>query len=176
MRTSQLTKRLDQALERLLPLFEVTTDEFAIFKEYSIRVKLNEHEFPKHPRYSPAYNSDENYFYFPNASVVLPKWCDPFNEFSFCHEMGHYIHNMINPNNQIWLNILKSTRKYPQGVFDLKERVADYPCFMLKLIEDDDKWLLQDSKLVYDKFGPTFLPRLARMDLDEARSIGVIKS
>ena len=175
MRTFELKKRLELALERLLPLFEVTIDEFVKFEEYFIRRKLKDNEFPKHSRFIPAYNFDENYFYFPNRKVVLLEWCDPFKEFSFFHEMGHYVHNMINHNNRIWLTVLRNTGKYPPGVMALRECVADYPCFVLDIVPDDDKFLLRDSDLVYTKFGSNFLPRLARIGLDEARSLGVIE-
>ncbi len=170
METVELKNELEKILVRLLPLFEVSTREFSKFKRFSISRKF---VYPLKGRNIPGYNFDENYFYFPNGNLVKPERYNPFKESTLIHEISHYIHNMINPNNRIWLNVLKNTGKYSSGVMALRERVADYPCFVLDIVPDD-KFLLRDSDLVYTKFGPDFLPRLARMDLEEVRSLGVI--
>ena len=128
METDELKNELEKTLTRLLPLFEVSTREFSKFKRFSIS---REFVYPLKDRNIPGYNFDENYFYFPKGNLVKTGGYNPFKESTLVHEMGHYIHNMINPNNRIWLDVLRDTGKSPSGVSDLRERVADYPCLSL---------------------------------------------
>jgi hypothetical protein len=172
MPSSELESKIDREIARVLPFFEVSQDELQGFEKYRLRRLLNDDEEVGFDRNIPGYSSTGNYLYFPQES----KHSFVFSDYVIRHEAGHYIHFMINKNRTIW----PKETPYPailHSMLSLAEMVANYPNYMLgerSEAENLNPKMFDIAKEQFDKYGPSFLPRLARMTLDEAISRGIV--
>lgn len=173
-----LQEKLQQALKELIPLFRVNSEELARFTPWDLRRTLDSNEYPKHSRNAPAYSFLDNWIYFPLRNPFATPDKGNYNLFSrrvITHEIGHYIHNMLNP------AIKEGNRDYvlqgkrPAGHSFLTELVADYGCFILSITgHSSDELASEEGRRIYEKRGCGFLPVLARMILKEAIDARVI--
>jgi hypothetical protein len=175
--TEILRSHLNVALIQLLPVFGVSEDEFLEFPVPNVRRDiddLNEMHSKKCPAYHPVYN----FFYFPLKNEFDSDLVDIFGWSTVVHEMSHYIHSQINPVLKLSTKTFVKTGKHIPGVEDLEELVANYPCFILKLYTSaqiTSSWYLYRHEEIYDKHGPLFVRKLAMMNLEQAKSEGLIR-
>lgn len=168
MPTSELRLQIEQAISKLLPYFEVTDEELGRFQKPRIRRTLEDYEYPEHSRNCPGYSPIESFFYFPPKDTLL---LGVFSPAIIYHEVGHYIHHSINPEEVKGVHQFLKTGIFPPGHCELSELVAEYGNFILGLRNDEDSFNLrtfQKRLRIYEDYGPEFLPRLARMSLEEA--------
>src|SRR3989344_5826200 len=100
MLTPLLQAHLDQAIERLLSLFKVTTEEHTRFRPFTIKRHLDLVEFPKSSQDRiHAYHFLDTYFYFPEKDTHEEDFTriSAFHPAVIHHESGHFIHDQINP-------------------------------------------------------------------------------
>lgn len=128
----------------------------------------------------PAYSFIDNFFYFPKKNWFQSS--NVFNKGIINHEVGHYLHNQINPmlKERAFLQ-LENREEFKEKRRDQKrlvELVAEYGNFILGIMDymgsiKSYKSLLKKELEVYKKYGASFLPYLARMDLETARKKGI---
>ena len=174
MATKLLRERIETALDTLLPYFKITAEELRRFNKPGIRRVLQPDEHPDHSRTSPGYSHIGNFFYFPLRDPGLLTHI--FSEVTINHEVSHDIHGSINPEMIRGQEIRVRTGKWPLGYHALSEVVADYVNIILELYTPEEQMFraFRESKEIYDKYGPEFLPRLSRMSLQEAIEEGVV--
>lgn len=173
MTDAELEERLENALNSLLPLFDVSKDELSKFRPYSLIRELGENELPRHPRNVPGYGFEDNRIYFPRHPE---KMLYQFSDWAISHEVGHHIHNMINPMHQLVIKYWREQGSIPDGWHDLVELVACYGAFSLGMFPSIGKEYVGGFYAVYNKFGPGFLPCLSRLSLDEAIFLKIIST
>ena len=163
LKTELLKISIQKAIYELLSLFAVSEEEFEKWQRPKIRRQLMKGEYPEHDIYCPAYSFLENFLYFPqNGGSKFT-----FTVETIRHEVSHYIHRWLNIS--IIYGIYQHARegKRPKGHHELTEAVASYPNFILGM--NPDYMPLTDirQRTLYNTHGPTFLPRLARMTVEE---------
>jgi len=170
--TKSLNVKIDDAIKNLLVHFNVTEDELKRFKKPKIMRTLNPSKYPEEDVRVPGYSFTENFFYFP---LKYEKF-DIFSKDVIYHEVGHYIHNFINPGIVKEISIELETGKSLPGYRDLLELVAEYGNFILGHGEKNKLRLLilEEEIEIYKKYGKEFLPCLARMSLEEAIAKGIV--
>ena len=174
MDTETLQKRTDDSLALLIALFGVSDKELQYFKKPIIRRTLEKHEHQGFPRTCPAYYALKNYFYWPEKD---PFGFDIFQTRFINHEVSHYIHHSLNPGMNLGLIQCEETGRRPLGHEAFCEIVAEYANFILGLNDNLRPWqrnVVKDAVAVYEEYGPSFLPALARMSLDEAIKTNII--
>ncbi|MFA5175902.1 MAG: hypothetical protein WC413_01415 [Candidatus Nanoarchaeia archaeon] len=174
MKLKLLKAEIEKAINNLMPYFKVSCDELKRFRKPTIRRFLKPDEYPDHSRNVPAYSSIDNFIYFPLKEPKFIKGV--FSKAVIYHESGHFIHNFVNPGMIEGVNIYLKTGKLPEGYDKLTELVAEYGNFILNLRTDEDKKYSDgEREKIYDKYGPEFLPYLARISLEEAIEEKIIK-
>lgn len=173
MRDSLLRKRVDKSIRVLSPLFKLTSEEKFNLKKLKIRRIFKPREHPDF-RGTPAYSSLDNFVYFPRRN---PSWAGPqsvFSELTINHEVGHYLHAAVNLEiREITERLEHNGEKYPEGYEARNELTAEYPNFILGLdIMRDGSYdeVSKPMKRLFQKYGPEFLPELARMSIKEIMS------
>lgn len=170
MGTPELRSKINQAILELTSLFEVAEEDFLRFSKPTIKREISSNLLDIRPSLalSPAYSYSENVFYFPCKNELQ---VDIFSPAIIHHEASHYLHNCINPQfKREALPIFLKTCEQ-QGPNDLQELVAEYGNMILGLGDYSDPFNFETYKKylkVYERYGPEFLPRLARMSLEEA--------
>lgn len=173
MHTQLLRTKIDDAINSILPYFKVTEKELTRFKKPKIKRILDSSKYPKDNKNMPGYSFHENFFYFPLENRT---YCNIFSQLLINHEVGHYIHNFVNPHVVEGIHIFLKTGKEPPGHRELSELVAEYSIFILDLRDDPIyNFIRSEFKEVYYQYGPKFLPYLARMNVKEATKDGVIR-
>src|SRR3989344_2576189 len=174
MLTPSLQTHLNQAIERLLPLFKVATEERAHFRPFTIRRHLDPTEFSRSSRdRTPAYHFLATYFYFheKDPHTANPDLSGVFAPAIIHHEAGHYVHDQVNPSRRKeMLSLMAHNNRTLDYSNTLNELVADYGCLILGLYTAADQAFYfhhhpfgRFLKTIYDQYGADFLPRLARM-------------
>ncbi len=174
MDTETLEKKLDEALQELIPLFKVGKKELSRFKKAAILrnilMKLESEV---------AYFPVENCFYFPGSTKLdaSVEW-QPFHPRVIWHETSHYIHSQINP--RFWDRVYHAYRRKADmknnrfrlyrpltelvGEYANCTAIVDYPPFTLG----------KRIKEVYTELGIEFLPKLARASYRELTQIEAV--
>lgn len=172
-----LRKDIEDAVNNLLPRFRVTEEERIKFKKPKIRRILKSSEYPEHDREITCYVFLENFLYFPLSFPL--DYHSP--SATIHHEASHYIHNQINADIAKKFYLERKTGKTPKGIYKLTEVVAEYGNFILGLNDEERNWYIrhcdvtEDSMEIYGKYGPEFLPHLARMSLDDVIKEKIVK-
>ncbi|GEM_PF-1593144 len=172
MLTPLLRRKIDLAIIDCVPYFGVSDAEFLRFKKPLLRRVLKSKEYPEHDRDVPAYSIPDNFIYFP---LKDPELLDIFSQAVINHEVGHYLHNQLNPTIIDGITFFLNSGKRPPGHHQLTELVAEYVNFILGLREYDAQSAYRDAKEIYDNYGHEFLPRLSRMKLEDAIKEGIIR-
>jgi hypothetical protein len=173
VKTSTLKLRVDRTIENLLSYFKVTKKEFSRFVEPKIRRTLlpkEKSDLSGDGPFMAFYDIYERTFYFPLGEIHI-KMLDGmpsrdtkddscFSKRIINHEVSHYIHSHIN------LGVHECSRF---GKDVLIETVADYVNCILDIRGSNNS----PSRKCYEQFGSEFLPKLARMTIQEAIKKGV---
>lgn len=175
METESIKERIEKTKVKLIPLFEITDEELKKFQTPAIIRELGENDYPGHGRLWAGYDSLRNLFYWPlnddSKSTLLS-----FRETEFVHHTASYLHHQINPSLRKHALALELKEKV-EGYDELRGLVGEYPNLILgnyTLLDHSYCGLRKTFHLFVDH-GPLFLPRLARMSLDEVLAEGIIK-
>lgn len=179
MTTPALRKKINEALQKLSPLFNLTQTEIDTARQFTIRRNLK--NLPRFYAGSsevvPAYSSLHSFFFFP-VKDDFPEPIGTFSDIVIYHESSHHLHKIANPGLIKKVESLLRRSNAPREFSDLRELVAEYGNMILGLSDYSDnlsRQCHQDLIRIYPQYGPEFLPRLARMSLEEAIKEGIIK-
>lgn len=179
METKLLREYIEESIDTLIPFFEITEKELEKFEKFAVIRKIPKaRDYENHSERVPAYSYIDNFFYFPHKNGFQN--IDVFYEQVINHEVGHYIHNQINPiMKEMGFLFLENKEKEKLPDYKrLKELIAEYGNLILSVRDENDAEFYKDFYKnhidIYNKYGSNFLPDLARMDLEKARKIGII--
>ncbi len=172
-----LIPMIEEAKQKLIPLFKVSKEELSKFRKPTISRHFGRDEYTDKCGDSPAYYPVENFLYFPQKNFWY-KGVELFDIATIQHEVGHYIHCQLNK------EIIEGYRRFSiegrdqMGTHVLGEIVAEYGNIILG-DRDYSKYphdtINKGAFRVFNKHGPSFLPKLSRMTLDEAIREEIVK-
>jgi len=155
-------REVEQATQRLAPLFGLSS-----CNPPEIRTYLLDYEHPTHPRHWPGFSPIYKFVYFPPWERTAWAEHGGYSRDCFQHEVAHYIHDLVNPDLQAAAFEWESNKKVPPGMRGLREVVAEYPNFILG-DTGPGGWVAPYMPSAFAMFGSDALPKLARMNLEEA--------
>jgi len=191
--TPQIRKLINEAINNLAPLFEIPAQDIEKASQFTIKRILSTWPYQDHSKNVPAYSYLDNFFFFPlrNSDLKLFSEMHPNldkqtikeifcidSKFTIYHEAGHRLHSFVNPQIVEGFKQFLKTGKRPEHHHQLCEVVAEYGN---KILNPRDyslspyKYCYEDILAIFNKFGASFLPRLARMSLDEAIELKLFK-
>lgn len=183
MPDDELQDKIEKSIYRLSPLFRISPDELSLFPRPRLRRELTEEELPKFNWQFTCYRYIDNELYFPRTSLWdNERSRNAFSPATINHEVSHYLHCQLNPGlNQSLAPFLvcPAYMYWISPIHALMESVAEYANFILNLNTDftkkEKKTAYHNSLRVYEQQGTTFLPKLARMNLEEAIAFGILE-
>ena len=167
------------AIHKMAPMFKLSTEEVSLAKQFTIRrtLKHSLSIYKEHDEQIPAYAYLHGFFYFP-VKDKYPEVEAIDSDAIISHEVGHHLHKIVNPHISEGVRTFVRTGKLPRGHSELCEIVAEYANLFSGIRGCDDSLyesVYRDPIRVYLKYGPEFLPVLARISLDEAVRRRLIK-
>lgn len=169
--TFWLIEQIDNAIHELAPYFGISNNELMKFERPILTRVIDKARYPPHQGY-PAYHPTYNLLFFPWKNYISKYFgtFDYFNQAIIHHEAGHYLHNAVNPTFENNFSVFKNDDFMLRKYSNVKECVAEYGNYILGLSNRKRKKAYADIGVpqTFTRHGPGFLPKLARMSLEEA--------
>jgi hypothetical protein len=161
MTDEELEKKIDSTIIRLTPLFQA-----GIYPKPDLR---REEKWGLSISSRPCYNWEENYFYFPQEPDMNPRRTRTLlSDATINHEVSHFLHFHISPQVWIWRKSNEKPAEEHNALEHFQEHIAEFPNFIIGMNEDiNEQEKYWYNKPLYDYFGPSALPLLARMSIDD---------